>query len=103
MSLDTTGVNSNIVIDDIVEDIVSGSVNGIESIDAEGEKCTTFLHLLGYIGDYSESLAVTDLKNHSARAPCTIFNYRHKTLPSGPSHSYITSSISMNSSFTRGC
>ena len=85
VSLAATGVNSNVVISDIVKDIVDGTVNGVESIDAEGNPCKIFLHMLGYIGDYPESSSVSDVMKHSARAPYTICNFRYKKLPTGPS------------------
>ncbi len=102
VSLAPTGVNSNVIINDVIKDVVFCSFNGFDSLDANGQPCRIFLHLLGYVGDYPESSAVVDIMKHSARSPCTLCNFRYKRTEFGPSYTTSTSTVSLNSSFTRG-
>ena len=102
VSLAPTGVNSNVVINNVVQDIVHCSYNGFTSLDADGTPCRVFLQMVGYVGDYPESSAVIDIMKHSARAPCTLCNFRYKRTEFGKSYCYSTTSVSLNSSFTRG-
>lgn len=72
ISLAPTGINSNVVINNVIEDILYCSFHGLSSVDADGAPCRIFLHMIGYVGDYPESPAVIDVMKHSARAPCTL-------------------------------
>ena len=102
VSVAPTGVNSNVVISEALKDIINGSYEGFETVDAEGAPCKIFLHLIGYVGDYPESSAVIDVMKHSARAPCTLCNFRFTKTDFGKSYCSSSSSHSLNSSFTRG-
>ena len=86
VSLAPTGVNSNVVIKQVIDDVLQGSFNGYEFIDADGEVCKVFLHMVGYIGDYPEASNVLDVMKHSARAPCTLCNFRYKKRSSAKSY-----------------
>lgn len=102
VSLAPTGVNSNVLINETLKDIVEGSLKGVPSIDANGEHCRIFPQLIGYIGDYPESSDVCDVMKHSARSPCTLCNFRYRRTESGPTYCFNKHSMSTNSSFTRG-
>ena len=102
ISLAPTGVSSNVSINQVIQDVLYCSEHGFRSIDADGEPCTIFLHLIAYVGDYPESSAVIDVMKHKARAPCTLCNFRYKTTTFGASYCNSMSTTSKNSAFTRG-
>lgn len=57
---------------------------------------------MAYVGNYAECSTVIDVMKHSARAPCTVCNFRYKNTEFGHSYSYSTTLTSVNPSFTRG-
>ena len=71
VSLTPVGVSTNAVCDFIIDDLVTCSIDGVECIDALGEKLKLFFDKTRFLGDYPAASAVVDLKDHMSTAPCT--------------------------------
>lgn len=101
LSLTPSGVSTNSVIDHLLDDIVSGSVEGVECVDAFGQQVRVFVDMLGFLGDYPASSAVVDVSGHQANAPCTHCSF-HVSKNFGQSrYSFTTSATSGSSTHRR--
>lgn len=49
------GISSNHVLSFIINDVVDGTINGIDGSLPDGTPCKIFLDLAGFIGDYPEA------------------------------------------------
>lgn len=101
ISLTPTGVSTNVVFEYIINDIVTGSTSGIESVDAYGNEVIIFLDISGFIGDYPASSAAVDLKGHTASVPCTHCIFPRQVLMGSSMYSYSTVFHSGHSAFRR--
>lgn len=52
----------------------------IRTLDADGSEVYVFTEVAGGFGEYPESSKVINNLSHSARAPYTESNFRHRTL-----------------------
>ena len=68
LSLTPAGISTNAVIDHLIDALVSGSLEGVDCVDAFGEQVKVYFDILGFIGDYPASSSVT-------------VSYTHLTLP----------------------
>lgn len=89
--LTLAAVPTNVVVDHLIRDLVSGSFNRVECIDALREKAKAFFDIFGSIRDYAASTAVVDLKCHTATAPCTHFGFTSWKTWSHPIFAHATS------------
>lgn len=101
ISLTPTGMSTNSVIDYIIEDLVSGSIEGFQCVDAYGATVRGFLDIVGFIGDYPSASAVVDLNGHTSTAPCTNCGFNFNKSADLPVYAYTTSVTSRNSSYRR--
>ena len=101
ISLTPAGVSSNCVLDFIIADLIDGSTNGFECIDAFGERVIVFFDIMGFIGDYPASSAVVDLKGHTATAPCTLCGFVFNKALDMSVYAYTTSITSCNTAYRR--
>ena len=101
ISLTPAGVSTNSVIDHIIEDLVTGTIEGFECIDAFGELVTVFFDIMGFIGDYPASSAVVDLKGHNATSPCTHCGFTFNKCTGMSVYSYTTSIHSCSTAHRR--
>lgn len=102
IALTPPGVSTNYVLDDIIEDIVEGTVSGFDGEDASGRKVKIFLDVVGFVADYPASSNVLDVMSHAAKAPCTHCTFRHRSAPGDTDYAYSTNIDSSHSSFVRG-
>lgn len=101
VSVTPAGVSTNSVLDFLIEDLVNGCIEGIDCVDAFGEKVTVFLDIMGFIGDYPASSGVLDLKGHNATAPCTHCGFTFTKSPGSSMYAYTTSISSCHTAFRR--
>ena len=101
VSLTPAGVSTNLVIDFLVDDMVKGSIDGFECIDAFGNKVKVFLDIMGFIGDYPAVSAVVDISGHNSTAPCTHCGFVFNKSAGMPVYAYTTSVTSRHSSYRR--
>lgn len=101
ISLTPTGVSTNHVLNHIIPDIVKGATEGFKTVDAGGKQVRMFIEVVGFIGDYPESSKVIDVLHHSARAPCTVCSFRHRTAVSTARYAYSLIIHSQHTSFRR--
>lgn len=95
------GISTNVAFDHIIDDLVNGSISGIECKDAFQNDVVVYLQVMGFVGDYPASSAVVDVKGHTALAPCT-----HCTTPKNRSEesstfAYTTTFHSAHNAFRR--
>ena len=64
------GLDTNRVLSYIVDDIVDGTVYGIDTIDAYGRKVKLFLDTPGLLADTPAQTAANDLRGHTANSYC---------------------------------
>ena len=64
------GLDTNRVLSYIVDDIVDGTVNGKDTIDAYGRKVKLFLDTPGLLADTPAQSAANDLRGHTANSYC---------------------------------
>ena len=76
LSLLPKGIPTEIVLDELVDDIRRGMIEGFEDYDALGEKTTIFLDLVGCIGDTPALNGLLDVKGHNAIACCHLCRFR---------------------------
>ena len=79
ISLTPPGMPTNLVFDNIIEDIIVGTRDGFEVVDCEAQKAVVFLQMVGFVADYPASSEVLDVMNHNSRAPCTHCTFRYRT------------------------
>ncbi len=101
ISLTPAGVSTNSVIDFLIDDLVRGSIDGIDCVDAFGQIVRVFFDVMGFIGDYPASSAVVDLKGHNATAPCTHCGFTFNKSTGVSTFAYITSITSCNTAYRR--
>ena len=79
------GIDTNEVLQHIVRDIVEGTVNGIDSYDAQGKKVRIFLDNISEVNDTPAQTSGNDLMGHSADSFCAFCGGRkRKKLPTPP-------------------
>ncbi len=71
ITLAAHGQDINEVMEKIVDDIVEGSLKGIETYDIYGDRVQVFLDPSAIIGDYLAAAANTDVAGHTADAFCS--------------------------------
>ena len=91
VSLTPAGVSTNSVLEFIIEDLVVGSIDGFDCIDAFGEKVKVFFDIMGFLGDYPAASAVVDLNGHMATAPCTLCGFTFNKNPGMSTYAFTTS------------
>lgn len=101
VSLTPHGVSTNVVLDSIIGDLVTGSISGFDSYDAYGERVRIYLDIMGFVGDYPASSAVVDLKGHNATAPCTHCGFTFNKSTGMSTFAYSTSITSNNNAYMR--
>jgi hypothetical protein len=104
ISLTPPDVSTNEVLLRIIPDIVKCTTTGIEGKDANGERVTIFLDIVGYIGDYPAVTHALDVLGHNSRAPCHLcaFLRQDRTGTEGLNYyGYSTAVHSRASSFCR--
>ena len=103
ISLTPPGVSTNEVLNFIVEDIIHGTIHGVDAWNPNGIKVKVFLDLVGFIGDYPAAASVIDVVGHVGRAPCTLCSFRRLMLSeaSGSRYGYTTKVHANNSGFLR--
>ncbi len=72
------GVDTNLVLSYIVEDIVNSTVNGIDTFDANGRRVKVFTDISGILADTPAQSAANDLRGHTADAYCAICSTRKR-------------------------
>ena len=101
ISLTPSGVSTNLVFEDIIKDIVDGSVSGVDAVDAYGNDVTIFLEVTGFVGDYPASSAVVDVKGHTSSSPCTHCTFPRKMVLGSSMYAYSTVFHSGHSAYRR--
>ena len=101
ISVTPPGVSTNAAIDLIIDDLVRGSIDGIDCIDAFGKRVRVFIDVMGFIGDYPASFSVIDCKGHNATAPCTHCAFVFNKGSYDSTYAYTTSVTSCNTSYRR--
>ena len=101
VSLTPPGVSTNEVLHFLIEDLVTGSLDGFICTDAFGERVTVFFDIMGFIGDYPASSGVVDLRGHNAIAPCTVCGFTYNNDNVHSKYASTTSVHSRNSSYRR--
>lgn len=101
VSLTPPGVSTNSVMEFILEDLVQGSIEGIDCVDAFGQHVRVFFDVMGFIGDYPASSGVVDLKGHTANAPCTVCGFVCNKGSDVSTYAYTTSVTSCNTAYRR--
>lgn len=71
ISVTPNGISTNFVLDFIIDDLVSASLDGIQCVDPFGEQIVCYFDILGFLADYPASSTVVDVLGHTASAPCT--------------------------------
>ena len=101
ISLTPTGISTNLVFDYIIDDIIDGSINGLECKDAFGQHVVVYLEVTGFIGDYPASSAVVDVKGHTASSPCTHCSFPRNILDGSSTYAFTSIVHSLHSAFRR--
>jgi hypothetical protein len=104
ITLTPPNVSTNEVLLRIIPDIVKCTMTGVQGMNANGEKVTVFLDIVGYIGDYPAVTHALDVLGHNSRAPCHLcaFLRQDRTGTEGLNYyGYSTSVHSRASSFCR--
>ncbi len=101
VSLTPAGVSTNSVLNFLIEDLVRGTLEGFDCVDAFGNRVKVFFDVLGFIGDYPAATAVVDLKGHTALAPCGHCGFTLNRSEDQSTYAYTTSIHSCNTSFRR--
>ena len=101
ISLTPAGVSTNAIIDLLIDDLVSGSVDGFECVDAFGERVKVFLDVMGFTGDYPAASAVVDHSGHNSTAPCTHCGFNFNKSAGMTVYAYTTSVTSRHTSYRR--
>ena len=76
LSLTPPGVSSNNVFHVLIPNILRCTTEGIEMKDFFGIEITTFVDILGYIGDYPAVIHTLDVLGQNAGAPCHLCTFR---------------------------
>lgn len=58
------------VLDAILDDLVHGVIDGLETIDEHGELSRLAIDITGFLGYYHGTWAVLEVMKHVASAPC---------------------------------
>ena len=103
ISLTPPEVSMNEVLQFIVDDIVQGSIHGLQARTPDGIDVRVFLELVGFVGDYPAAASVIDVVGHVGRAPCSLCSFRrlHKSKAEGSTHGYTTEVHANHSGFMR--
>ena len=103
ISLSPPGISGNDVFRKIVDDIVSGTVHGVETRDEEGELVTVFLDCVGLLGDYPAVSECLDVMGHTANAPCSLCSFQRYDVSGrgGCRYAYSSEMSSAHPSFCR--
>ena len=75
IGLTPAGVSSNVIINNIIEDIVRCSSEGVEVSMPDDTNVTLFLDVVGYIGDYQAMVHLLDVTGVSGLAPCNFCTF----------------------------
>lgn len=101
MTLTPYGQDSNFALIKIIEDIVHGTVNGIDAIDPFGNRVKVFLDIPIFFGDYVKMAAVTDSMGHMATCFCGYCSLLRDYAGSGPTYVFTTKAHSRRLGFMR--
>ena len=71
LSIVPYGLDPNLALNIIIDDVVRGATEGVEIVDLHGKKCLVFLDLVCFFGDFVKMAAVTDTCGHSSKSFCT--------------------------------
>jgi len=76
LSLGADGQPANKLMNLLLDDLTNGVTNGIESVNAFGERCVIFLDPVALIADWPALSVLTDAMGHSADVFCSfcVFN-----------------------------
>ncbi|MEM1282988.1 MAG: hypothetical protein AAGG81_05485, partial [Chlamydiota bacterium] len=101
ISLTPSGVSTNHVLDYIIEDLVSGSLDGFDCFDPFGNKVRFFFDIIGFLADYPASSSVVDVLGHNGSAPCTHCTFVLVRSQLRSRYAFTTTINSSNSMFRR--
>ncbi len=102
LSLTSPGVKSPVVLESIFSDIINGTSTGFVDHDAEGQKRTLFLDLVGFVDDIPALNDVLDVMGHTAAACCHLCRFLRRSSTLVGSQYTDTVSDGFNSAFRRG-
>jgi len=71
ISLAPLGVNSNVVLSAIMDDIIKGATDGIPVRLPDGEDVYVFLDFVAFVADYPAASKLIDVNGQAGLAPCT--------------------------------
>jgi hypothetical protein len=103
LGLTPPGVSTNEVLAEIIPDILQGTTEGFELTDANGERVTAFLDVVGFVGDYPAVTHALDILGHNAGAPCHLCAFqRDEGSGTGASrYGYSTEAHARSNAFVR--
>lgn len=101
VSLTPAGVSTNSVLEYIIEDLVTGSIDGFDCVDAFGDEVKVFFDIMGFLGDYPAASGVVDLKGHMATAPCTVCGFTFNKKSGMSTYAFTTSISCCNTAYRR--
>lgn len=78
----------NKVLKIILDDVVKGTLYGIEGIDPYGNQVLIFLDMLSFYADYVKLAAVTNCAGHSATCFCPLCKIKKNASNIGPTYGY---------------
>lgn len=95
------GLDSNDVLKHIVDDVVEGTVNGIDSYDAHGTKVRIFLDNISELNDTPAQASGNDVMGHIADSFCAFCGARKRKGLVAPPICFSTSIHCRRPSLTR--
>lgn len=98
MSLAPTGVDSDLVLREILDDLVEGTTVGWVVCDPDGCKVRVLADVALFIGDYKQVPRTGHLMGHNANAPCPLCSF---TKQQGEGAHYAGQSSSLEVSLVR--
>ena len=101
LTLCPSGHDVNCLMDEILQDIVQGTVEGIRATDPYGRKVRIFLDAVTFLGDYPAVTAVTDTLGHTANSFCTLCSISKRPKENVPRILYTSNIHSRRMAFCR--
>lgn len=98
ISLVPTGVDSDLVLKEIMDDLVEGATVGWMVKSPEGEAMRVLADVALFIGDYKQVSKTSHMMGHTANAPCPLCSY---TKAEGEGARYAGSSCSRDVALIR--
>lgn len=90
------------VFDFILKNVLTVSVQGVEAVDYNGDKCRVFLEIVGFVAYYPASFHVLDVLNHNAHCTSTHCVFPCRSKGSFLRYTYLSNFHSSNSCYSLG-